>query len=163
MSIKTVGTRFNDVLFGVDDPKRDYHDNINGKEGNDLLFGGLSRDNLRGGAGDDILVGGPGDDVLNGDGFGAGHGEGAGPGRDTFLFNRGDGYDVIRDFHVGEDRIVFDGIDESELTFSVSWSNKSPHHWGAGGLKGWVTTVSYDGGHVDVVGVQAHSLADLNG
>ena len=50
---------------------------------------------LTGGAHDDILIGGPGDDILRG-----------GPGNDTYVFNRGDGQDLIADT-AGQNRLVF--------------------------------------------------------
>ena len=76
-----------------------------GFDGNDRLTGGDSGDVLEGDAGNDILTGGPGGDVLEG-GPGGDVLEG-GPGNDTltggadddsFVFNSGDGNDVITDF-----------------------------------------------------------------
>jgi len=51
------GTEFDDILVG-DDTRND----LNGRAGNDQLFGGLDEDQLKGGAGDDLLVGGGADD-----------------------------------------------------------------------------------------------------
>ncbi|WP_404403447.1 polymorphic toxin-type HINT domain-containing protein [Pelagibacterium halotolerans] len=70
-------------------------DSYHGGDGNDLLIGGGGNDDLiaeggcdvvEGGDGDDWLVGGDGDDWLTG-----------GAGDDTFVYNRGDGHDVIVD------------------------------------------------------------------
>ncbi len=60
-------------------------DTVYGADGNDLINGGDGNDKLRGQAGGDTLQGGVGDDDMQG-----------GVGDDTFLFNRGDGSDVIR-------------------------------------------------------------------
>lgn len=72
--------------------------------GDDLLLGGAGADGLSGAGGADQLVGGDGDDTLAG---GAGddslHG---GAGNDTFLFNLGDGVDVIVD-DSGFDTLAF--------------------------------------------------------
>ena len=51
-------------------------------------------DTLSGGPGEDLLDGGPGNDTLSG-----------GPGADTFSFMHAGGYDVVTDFHAGEDKI----------------------------------------------------------
>lgn len=52
----------------------------------DYLDGGQGDDVLQGAAGDDILVGGPGNDRMTG-----------GPGRDFYIFERGDGIDLVDD------------------------------------------------------------------
>ena len=67
---------------------------LNGQAGNDRLYGGSRNDHLYGGSGNDFLIGGSGRDHLWGQG-----------GRDTFRIQRGTGYDVIKDFSDGEDRI----------------------------------------------------------
>ena len=74
-------------------------DTLNGGSGNDLLSGGRGNDTLNGGTGNDLLLGGSGRDILTG-------GEGndllfGGRGNDTFVFNAGDGRDVIADFGTG--------------------------------------------------------------
>jgi Ca2+-binding RTX toxin-like protein len=97
-------------------------DLLNGKGGNDRLFGQDGRDTLRGGDGDDLLFGGDGFDILQG---GAGNdtllasagGEvmTGGAGADLFLF-RADAEDAtIRDFTSGEDLIDLSAID-ADLT-----------------------------------------------
>ncbi|MCP4697598.1 MAG: calcium-binding protein, partial [Gammaproteobacteria bacterium] len=60
------------------------NDTLAGDAGNDSLYGETGGDTLNGGIGDDTLSGGPGDDMLRGE-----------AGNDTYLFNPGDGHDVI--------------------------------------------------------------------
>jgi hypothetical protein len=55
--------------------------------GSDTLSGGAGDDQLHAGSGNDVLVGGTGDDLLYG-----------GAGSDTYIYNRGDGDDVIDDY-----------------------------------------------------------------
>ncbi|MEN7433720.1 calcium-binding protein, partial [Chromobacterium sp. TRC.1.1.SA] len=80
------------------------NDTLNGREGDDWLEGGAGNDKLLGGAGNDTLQGGDGDDWLEG-GSGRNVLEG-GKGNDTliggadadiYIFNLGDGADLIRD------------------------------------------------------------------
>ena len=59
-----------------------------------FLDGGAGNDTLSGNNGNDVLIGGTGDDVLTG-GFG----------NDVFIFNSGDGADVITDFETGRDDV----------------------------------------------------------
>ena len=84
-------------------------DLILGGNGNDALFGFGGADNLLGGNGTDTLDGGAGIDRLSG-----GHGNDrltGGAGADEFIFGRGGGSDVVTDFIVGLDRLVFhDGV-----------------------------------------------------
>lgn len=63
------------------------NDTVRGGDGNDTLHGEAGDDGLDGDRGDDLLVGGIGNDHLRG-----------GAGNDVYLFNRGDGQDVIDDF-----------------------------------------------------------------
>ena len=74
-----------DRLFGLDG-----HDRLDGGNGNDQLFGGR---------GNDLLLGGQGDDLLEG-----------GAGRDSFVFASKGGSDIVRDFDVANDRLLFDGV-----------------------------------------------------
>ena len=62
-------------------------DKLYGSSGKDILEGGEGNDLLDGGVGDDILVGGAGDDVLEGS-----------YGSDTYVYNKGDGHDVINNY-----------------------------------------------------------------
>lgn len=78
-----------DVLTGAADD-----DELFASGGDDWLDGGRGHDLLIGGRGDDDLTGGRGDDTLAG-----------GPGRDVFRFAAASGFDVIRDFELGVDRL----------------------------------------------------------
>ena len=64
---------------------------LNGNSGSNTLDGATGNDRLHGGDGADVLIGGTGNDNLFGE-----------AGIDTFVFNDGDGVDVIRDFETGE-------------------------------------------------------------
>jgi Ca2+-binding RTX toxin-like protein len=69
--------------------------NVNGEDGNDKIYSGDY---------DDILAGGKGNDYLSGGG-----------GNDTYIFNRGDGQDIIYDIS-GDDKIIFgEGITKEDL------------------------------------------------
>ncbi len=59
-------------------------------DGADTVIGSAFADDLRGGAGNDVLRGGAGNDVLKG-----------GAGADIFVFNQGNGQDIIGDFVAG--------------------------------------------------------------
>lgn len=111
------GTIQNDRLNGTNRADKIYasfgDDRVDGKKGDDIIEGGQGNDRLdgeegndkiNGGSGDDILIGGRGNDMLVG-----------GDGYDQFVFRRGDSLfrgesDVIQDFQVGTDKIVFKGM-----------------------------------------------------
>lgn len=83
-----------DYVFG-----RGGSDVIDAGNGADFVFGGAGHDTIDGGAGRDTLFGDAGNDVISG-------GEGndmlyGGAGNDTFVFHRGEGRDVVFDFHAG--------------------------------------------------------------
>ncbi len=88
-AIKIVGNGLNNSIVGGSG-----NDSLYGGDGKDTLNGGSGADKLYGGAGKDTLVGGKGSDTLTG-----------GAGADVFVYNVGDGKDVIADFTAGEDRI----------------------------------------------------------
>ncbi|MEL7519244.1 MAG: hypothetical protein AAFN48_09860, partial [Pseudomonadota bacterium] len=95
------------------------NDQIAGDGGNDTLIGGEGSDIISGGTGDDVLIGFGGSsassdrDVLSG-GLGDDRLEG-GTGEDTYLFELGDGRDVITDLG-GADRIELGaGIDPAAV------------------------------------------------
>ena len=88
---------------------------LDGSTGNDILKGGAGKDSLNGGKGNDSLWGGAGNDTLIG---GKGNDKLWGEsGSDTFIYNPGDGNDVI---------YGFDNTDMLKITgkFSASY-NKS--------------------------------------
>ena len=94
------GNKFANKLNG-----QNGRDVLNGNGGNDVLLGGGGNDQLRGGSGNDRLVGHQGNDQLWG-----------GAGRDTFVLSEGAGYDRIRDFRDGVDRIqVGPGVDNLKV------------------------------------------------
>jgi hypothetical protein len=71
------------------------HDILVGGAGNDIIHGGAGFDFIDGGAGNDTLVGEDGNDILRG-GTGNDNLQG-GAGNDTYVFNRGDGADIVLD------------------------------------------------------------------
>jgi Ca2+-binding RTX toxin-like protein len=84
-----------------------------GNNGNDTLLGGLGNDQLDGGNGRDSLDGGANDDILTG-----------GRGGDTFVFKPGFGHDTITDFSIFEDRLDISGFhNRPEVSFSGSALN----------------------------------------
>lgn len=73
--------------------------------GDDRFLGqGASADLVDGGSGQDVIWAGRGDDTLIG-----------GSGDDLFLFASGDGHDVVLDFTIGADRLVFLDLDAEEI------------------------------------------------
>jgi Ca2+-binding RTX toxin-like protein len=79
------GKKGDDYLFGDENSHK-----IKGGKGNDVLQGGTGKDTLIGGNGKDVLYGDKGGDKLKG-----------GNGRDIFVLSKGK--DVITDFKIGED------------------------------------------------------------
>lgn len=93
-------------------------------EGDDDLNGGAGADTLRGNGGDDDLDGGTGDDILTG-----------GAGCDTFRGRTDTGTDTVTDFTLGSDRVVIEGVNDSDITLSydsgtqtatVTWLGGAP-------------------------------------
>jgi len=83
---------------------------LSGTNLGDRLYGYEGNDTLSAGIGDDVLTGGIGDDVLRGGG-----------GRDAYVFNLGDGVDVIDDAADGAWGNILnfgDGIRREDLSFS---------------------------------------------
>ena len=81
-----------DILFGLGGD-----DVILGGKGKDIIRGGGGKDNLNGGAGDDVIAGDKGRDILKG-----------GAGEDRFVFKLGDGKDTITDFKDDVDLLRLD-------------------------------------------------------
>ena len=106
---KLYGQGWNDTMYGGDG-----NDLIEGGSGNDTLIGGKGNDILNGGIGNDILIGEAGDDTLNG-----------GADNDTYVYNKGDGNDIIEEWG-GIDTIKFgEGIQKKDLIISRDISKNS--------------------------------------
>lgn len=94
------------------------HDTLDGGKDNDYLFGGIGNDILRGQAGNDYLYGENGDDIIDG-------GQGndklyGGKGSDIYIFNIGDGQDVITEEQndikaLNYDNYVYFNFDNSQI------------------------------------------------
>ncbi len=83
----------------------DGNDTLNGGNNNDTLSGGADNDQLNGESGNDELVGGTGNDTLDG-----------GSGNDTYIYNLGDGDDIIIDTAGEQNVIQFgSGIVQSDI------------------------------------------------
>ena len=117
--IDAMGSENDDVyngLQGVDNiiDAKGGNDIVSTFDGNDTLYGGTGNDGLDSQAGDDVLAGGIGEDSLWG-----------GSGNDTYLFNRGNGHDLILDddksvSNAGNDRLRFGaGITMENLVFKI--------------------------------------------
>jgi Ca2+-binding RTX toxin-like protein len=112
---KLSGFGGNDTLSGLagDDNLEggDGKDTLSGGDGNDMLVGGADNDSLYGGSGDDVLDGGAGSDALEG-----------GYGSDTYVFRKGSGQDVIRNYAYNEttpgklDTVRLEGLTAADIT-----------------------------------------------
>jgi Ca2+-binding RTX toxin-like protein len=111
-----------DTLLGGDG-----NDQLVGAGGADILDGGAGVDLLIGGTGDDQFTGGDGDDELQGDSGNDTLAGGTGndtlfgdAGSDIYLFNAGDGHDLVSDDAAIETDILRFGeaITQGDLTFS---------------------------------------------
>ena len=109
---------------------------VRGTNNDDELIGSNGDDRLEGRGGDDTIDGYGGDDRLYG-----------GDGRDTFLFDRGDGHDRIYDFADGEDLIVLTdlGITSKDqvLNKAFAWEEGTGVH---------IDLTSFGGGRIDLHG-----------
>lgn len=85
------------------------NDTINGSHLADIVNGGAGDDLISAGSGDDVLSGGPGNDRLEGS-----------DGSDTYLYNAGDGHDVVQDYKGTRNNILQfgEGITQAELLVS---------------------------------------------
>ncbi|MEX0287115.1 MAG: calcium-binding protein [Paracoccaceae bacterium] len=117
---RLIGNGGDNTLFGLGG-----NDHIDGRHGDDDISGGTGADKMHGGAGNDILNGGDGEDTLFGDAgtdqLTGGQGDDlmfGGSGADTFLFQSGDGQDVIGDFDVSEDSLFIETVDLGGMNWS---------------------------------------------
>lgn len=84
----------------------DYNDKLTGNKAANVLIGGRGNDVLVGLEGNDVLVGGLGNNTLTGS-----------QGNDTFIIEKKlNSQDVITDFSVGTDRLVFTGFESFNLS-----------------------------------------------
>ena len=122
----------NDLLLGaVNRANR-----IDGKSGDDVIYGGLESDELSGGAGADTLIGGQGDDELNG-----------GAGDDTYILKSGEGKDTIRDSD-GTGAIKYTQANNAVVTLSggikVGKGANAPDVWESADHKTSYTLINGD-------------------
>jgi Ca2+-binding RTX toxin-like protein len=90
----------------------DENETLNGSASDDEIYGYAGDDILKGAAGDDILIGGAGRDYLDG-----------GSGDDIYVWNPGDGSDVIYDFRGVNILRIGEGILPSDVKFSREGSD----------------------------------------
>ncbi len=111
---KIYGSLGNDTLFGDSGNDKIYgqsgNDKLYGGNGDDKLYGEHGNDYLKGGAGNDSLEGDVGDDILKG-----------GAGNDTYIYNKGDGNDVI--YGDSKDVLIMKGIKSTDVQM---WQNAMP-------------------------------------
>lgn len=163
-----------DFLFGQDGADNLLggldHDYIDGGVGDDVLYGegehdylvgGAGRDTLYGGDGNDTLLSGIGSDIMNG-----------GSGDDAYIYQRGDGSDVLLEMTTGDtndilyligihDLYVVKYVDDLMLLFSLDSGDADSLM-----IENWFSS---DGGYqgLEYVVVQdsnlAYKVADLAG
>lgn len=141
------GTNNDDILNGAGG-----NDVLNGGAGDDMLSGGSGDDEIRAGSGNDVLTGGTGNDILTG-----------GLGEDTFVFNTGDGADVITSLStdsptslLNENDVIalnVDGIDTFEALLAVGTITLAPANLNV------PDTITFDFGNGDSLSV---NLADAS-
>ena len=125
------GNEDKDKLFGGNDD--DWlsggggRDLLHGDEGDDTLVGGEGKDTLRGGTGNDVIDGGAGDDSVY-----------LGEGSDVVVLSASNGYDKIKDFKVGTDKIQLNNLTFGDLEMVTKGRNdtivqiKRPGHFSDG-------------------------------
>ena len=162
----------NDTVYGLDGGDWIYggsgRDLLDGEAGNDHLDGGSSDDTLRGGAGDDELFGGM---LTDRDRLQGGRGNdtlAGGPGPDHYLFDRGDGLDVLDDAS-GYHYLEFTGrVDPATIALYLNGHGDGPFRieYGqgdqilaaAGTSSHWINSVTVGGVPVELV--QRSDLAE---
>jgi Ca2+-binding RTX toxin-like protein len=114
------------------DADTSYDDLIEGGAGKDTIFGGRGNDEIQGEGGDDIIAGGSDNGkLLWGDTLGVIVGDNlyGNDGKDIFLYDKGDGVDLIWDFQPGRDVIRLRGhsikeFKEEDVTFVRTINNR---------------------------------------
>ena len=113
----------NDTIYGYAGV-----DIIYGNDGNDTIDGGGGNDTINGDAGDDIISGNAGNDIVNGDegndtitGGSGNDTLNGGAGNNTFIFNYGDGQDIIEFCSGSNDTVQLNT--KSDLKFSRNAQN----------------------------------------
>ena len=110
------GGNGNDIIYGEFQDDKLYGDN-----GNDMLYGSYGNDIMDGGAGDDYLgdgwgnntfIGGSGNDTLKG-----------GTGNDSYIFNLGEGKDIVIDAGGVDTIICGNGITKQNINFIKDGNN----------------------------------------
>lgn len=116
--------------------------------GGDLIHGSSLADVVQAGSGNDTVITGGGDDVIEG-GLGDDDLQG-GAGADTYIYNLGDGDDIITDSDSSseasvKDRLVFGaGISASNIIFSPASDSRRSLRIGFSGAAGSVTIINQD-------------------
>ena len=114
-AIKITGNELDNIIKGSS-----VNDSLYGNDGNDKLYGNAGNDKLYGGNGNDFLYGGKGNDSLWGD-----------AGSDNFVYDTGDGKDVIYGFEENDMLLItgsFTGTYDSnknEAYFKVGNTSKA--------------------------------------
>ena len=141
-------------------------DTVSGDAGDDLLYGELGDDLLNGGAGADTLTGGAGNDTLLG-----------GTDSDNYLFDVGDGHDIITDtggasdgIHLGvgitQGQLIQTQVgDNLELTFSGNPADKITitNHFAIGGANLVERLIFDDNSEISLVPPSAPPVVTSNG
>ena len=111
-----------------------------GNDKNNYLRGGMGKDSLIGGAGNDTLWGGKKNDMLTG-----------GDGDDVFIYQAGQGNDVITDYAAGDMLQILDKKGETGTFTDSTFTGKS------------LTLNIQGGGKVTFDNVAASSTFNING
>lgn len=128
------------------------NDQVLGGTGNDLLIGDAGDDEIEGGIGDDVVRAGAGDDVLTG-GRGNDRLDG-GEGFDTYIFESGDGNDVIIDSD-GRGELIYQGnalrgVATATNGSYVSADGKITYSFAGDIEEGGVLTITTENGRIKI-------------
>jgi Ca2+-binding RTX toxin-like protein len=103
---------------GPDPSAHTYDDLIEAGAGNDTIYGGRGNDEMQGEGGDDLISGGTDNGhLLRTSGLTVAVGDNlyGNDGRDTFLYTKGDGVDLIWDFQPSQDEVLLSGYSSTEI------------------------------------------------